>query len=326
MFVMSRAAPRSTGLVSGNQADMVQLCLSVPVCEIGLKDQDGLTAFDIAFRAGDKRVMALFYASMAEMEETDPQAALLRMLTLSSELDENRPVFPGGAIFEPIQDRNLLLVIALLEHGVDLTTKDNNGNTALHIAAGLFGGAEITKRLLQAGSDIEARDDEGATELHHAARSAEMETVQILLDGNADTTIEDVDGKVALEWAPRSAQQGVARMIQNYAARVATGDGSGRMALKQAQGTVQSERVVFAKPEVHSERQMAPNPTGSKMDAGKGRRAERTKKKISHLELKNDEGRTALLEAAHNGDLEHVQILLSLGAELRPGTRTEIPR
>lgn len=107
--------------------DMVRLCLSVPDCKTGLRDGESLTAFDIALRSGDDFLPSLFYHSILQIEPSSPQDALLRVLTLSSEQAESKPIFPGEALFDPIVDRNSPLVAALLNRGVDLTTRDING-------------------------------------------------------------------------------------------------------------------------------------------------------------------------------------------------------
>lgn len=139
-------------------SDMVQLCLSVPDCDVGVCDDTGYTGFDLALGAGNgsDAIPTLFYVSVLELQETHPQIALLRALTLSSEPDEDKPVFPGKALFDPIRDRNSPLVSALIKRRVDLTARDKDGNTALHLAAAVADNAEITMMLLKAGADIHA--------------------------------------------------------------------------------------------------------------------------------------------------------------------------
>lgn len=139
-------------------SDMVQLCLSVPDCDVVVLDNTGYTAFDLALGAGNgsDAIPTSFYRSIFEMEQTDPQGALLRALTMSSEPDEDKPVFPGEALFDPIKDRNSHLVAALIKRRVDLTVRDRNGNMALHLAVALADNREITVMLLKAGADIHA--------------------------------------------------------------------------------------------------------------------------------------------------------------------------
>lgn len=55
--------------------NMVRLCLSVPDCDVGLKDNEGLTAFDISLRTGQEVIPSLLYNSIFNMEESHPQSA-----------------------------------------------------------------------------------------------------------------------------------------------------------------------------------------------------------------------------------------------------------
>lgn len=120
---------------SQKRTDLINLCLSIPEFDIGLRNKDNLTAFDLA--ATEMEIMALFYKSMIDLEERDPQSALLRMLTMTSEPAENKAVFPGKAIFCPIEDGNTPLVKALIKRGIDLTAQDINSDTALHLPSNL---------------------------------------------------------------------------------------------------------------------------------------------------------------------------------------------
>lgn len=172
------------------QPDLVRLCLSVPDCVIGLKDNDGLTAFDISLRSGaDDTIPALFYSSMFELEQRDPQAALLRVLTVTSVPAPDMPVFPGEAIFDPIEHTNLPLVQALLDRGIDLAVRNRDGDTALHVAARL-GDVHVAGMLLDHGVDVDAEDSRGRTALQ-VAHEQHVEDMIGLLEAVA------MDGELA---------------------------------------------------------------------------------------------------------------------------------
>lgn len=157
---------------------MLRLCLSIAECNTALRDHNDLTGFDIARQASDDLVPVLFYTKILDMDASDPQGAHLRFLTMTLQRSENLPLFPGDALIQPIDDRNSAIVAALISRGVDLTTRDDDGNTALHVAAGK---ADIVRRLLEAGSDIDVTGAAGTTALHCAARTAHEETVRVLI-------------------------------------------------------------------------------------------------------------------------------------------------
>lgn len=187
-----------------NHTNLVALCLSVPECDTGLRDSNGLTAFDVssAHWGDDMAIPGLFYASMVEMDSTRPQAALLRLLTITAEpaRSEAKIVFPGEALFDPINDRNVLLVKALLARGVDLTAVNGKGDTALHLAADIDN-VEIAVRLLMAGSDVDARGNKGDTPLHRAAQTGGNRMVQELLGWDAAPDLRNRQDKTALDLA-----------------------------------------------------------------------------------------------------------------------------
>lgn len=199
--------------------DMVRLCLSVLECDVGLKDNDGLTAFDLALRAAgaNEVIPTMFYRSMFEIEQSDPQTALLRALTVTSEPAQGRSPFPGEAIFAPVHDCNTPLVKALIERGVDLTARNAHGDTALHVAATKVGNVEIAAMLLEAGSDVNAVGNGGATPLHHAAQTTESQTmVELFLNWDADTAVRDIDDSFASDWASQTGQLDIARIIEDH--------------------------------------------------------------------------------------------------------------
>lgn len=183
-----------------NLPDMVMLCLSVPECLIGLRDNPGLTAFDISLRnagAGDDVIPNLFYKSMLELEHTHPDDALLRVLTVTSAPDTEKPIFPGEAIFDPIAHRNGPLVKALIDRGIDLTATNTSGDTALHLAIQL-GDVAAATMLLEAGADVDALGSAGTTPLHCAGVTGQVDIAQLLVDHGAVVGAEDKPGEPEL--------------------------------------------------------------------------------------------------------------------------------
>lgn len=69
--------------------------------------------------------------------------------------------------------------------------------TALHLAAKI-GNERLTKLFINKGLDINVRDNQGKTALHYAARTRETAVVKLLLKNGADNTIQDVNNSIPL--------------------------------------------------------------------------------------------------------------------------------
>ncbi|XP_069170662.1 tyrosine-protein kinase HTK16 isoform X2 [Procambarus clarkii] len=77
---------------------------------------------------------------------------------------------------------NIIVVSELLKSGYKkIDDKNNNGQTALHIAS-MKGYEEITKMLLQSMASVEVRDEEGVTPLHLASRYNNPAIVRLLVE------------------------------------------------------------------------------------------------------------------------------------------------
>lgn len=88
----------------------------------------------------------------------------------------------------------------LLEQGVDIDVKDQNGNTSLHLAA-LNGHTDIVKLLLEKGSDLSVVNKEGNTFLHLAAFNGHIDTVKFLLEEGSDLSAVNKYGDTPLNTA-----------------------------------------------------------------------------------------------------------------------------
>ncbi|XP_045072109.1 ankyrin-2-like, partial [Coregonus clupeaformis] len=84
------------------------------------------------------------------------------------------------------------LVEELLERGSAVDSATKKGNTALHIAS-LAGQKEVARLLLKRGADINAQSQNGFTPLYMAAQENHLEVVRYLLEngGNQSTATED---------------------------------------------------------------------------------------------------------------------------------------
>lgn len=274
----------------GNHTDMVRLCLSVPECDIGLKDNEGLTAFDLSV-GGTDVIPTLFYTSMIDMQDTHPEEALLRVLTVTSQPELDRPDFPGTAIFGPICSSNLPLVRALVHRGIDQTARNPDGDTALHLAA-QAGNVEIATVLLEGGFDVNAIGNRGATPLHHAAYLPENRAmVEVFLDWEADIDVKDTKQILASQWAAGNGQFDVARLLLDRSIHIEDQQLAGGIALPVLEEHMQHDSI---HPEVVEAQVIDAEVAGK-------------------IEYKYSGGVKTLLLAAEKGDLETIRALLKRG-------------
>ncbi|KAL2079306.1 hypothetical protein ACEWY4_025050 [Coilia grayii] len=84
------------------------------------------------------------------------------------------------------------LVQELLERGAAVDSSTKKGNTALHIAS-LAGQGEVVKILVKRGADINAQSQNGFTPLYMASQENHLDVVRYLLEngGNQSTATED---------------------------------------------------------------------------------------------------------------------------------------
>lgn len=100
----------------------------------------------------------------------------------------------------------------LLDAGMDVDKRDENGRTAL-IAAARRGHAQIVGMLLEEGCNVNATDTSGRTALIYAAREGFPPVVKLLLRGGADASIADRRGQTALDYAKAAKQDGIVEML-----------------------------------------------------------------------------------------------------------------
>ena len=95
-----------------------------------------------------------------------------------------------------IGNGNLELVKYLVEKGIDINAKDNDGETALFKSYENF---DISKYLIEKGLDINAKNDEGNNPLLISCMCPYIATVEFLIkECKADIDVRDNDGNTPL--------------------------------------------------------------------------------------------------------------------------------
>ena len=129
----------------------------------------------------------------------------------------NKIYFDPESPFDEMREKNTVLHLAahnffgvdssilvpfLLENGGDPNTRNNNGDTSLHIAY-KFGNRDIVacKALIEAGAKVNLQNASGNTPLHLACRAihGDLEFIEILIDAGADLNLRNKKGKTPIE-------------------------------------------------------------------------------------------------------------------------------
>lgn len=130
-----------------------------------------------------------------------------------------------------IRDSNQ--VASELSAGADPNARDRFGRTPLMWASRFINkDPAVQQQLIKAGASVSAQDDQGATALHLAAAGAWLEELQSLLDAGAPIDAKDNSGRTPLMWAAAE-RSGMfkAQLLIKAGAQVNATDNEGRSAL-----------------------------------------------------------------------------------------------
>ena len=94
---------------------------------------------------------------------------------------------------------NLGAIHQHIKAGSDLNVLEPTRASSPLITAAAFGKTEAAKILIEAGVDLNYKNNDGSTALHTAAFFCRVEIVEALLEKGADKTLKNKTGKIAFE-------------------------------------------------------------------------------------------------------------------------------
>jgi ankyrin repeat protein len=107
------------------------------------------------------------------------------------------------------------IVNLLLERGIDINQKDEDGRNALHLAS-WYGHQETVQLLIENRIDIKQTDEFGLNALHLASRYGHSVIVQILIKKGMDIRQKDsLFGQNALHWASEGGHGEIVQLLIN---------------------------------------------------------------------------------------------------------------
>ncbi|XP_074486289.1 uncharacterized protein ank2a isoform X7 [Sebastes fasciatus] len=107
------------------------------------------------------------------------------------------------------------LVEELLERGAPVDSPTKKGNTALHIAA-LAGQKEVVRLLMKRGGDVNSQSQNGFTPLYMAAQENHLEVVRFMLENDGNQSIATEDGFTPLAIALQQGHNSVVSLLLEH--------------------------------------------------------------------------------------------------------------
>jgi ankyrin repeat protein len=205
-------------------------------CQIDFQDAEGATPLMVACLRGQDDVVKtlldrgadpdfihdetgknILHKMATEAAPTFQWSPDTLALMLSKVTDLNRPDHDGRSpLLSAAASGQLALAGALLrckgENGVDVNQTNEQGHSALHLAARKNQPAMI-KLLLLSGAKIEARSDGGWTPLLSAAKEGHEPAVDALLTHGANINASTSTGMTSLHWAAENGKVATVRRL-----------------------------------------------------------------------------------------------------------------
>ncbi|XP_058496163.1 ankyrin-2-like [Solea solea] len=107
------------------------------------------------------------------------------------------------------------LVEELLDRGADVDSSTKKGNSALHIAS-LAGQKDVVRLLVKRGADINSQSQSGFTPLYMAAQENHLEVVRYLLENEGNQSIATEDGFTPLAIALQQGHNSVVSLLLEH--------------------------------------------------------------------------------------------------------------
>jgi ankyrin repeat protein len=209
----------------------------------------------------------------------------------------------------------------LVQKGVNLDVRDNDGNTALMIAFEA-GNDKASKLLIDAGANLDIRDNTGKTALMLAAEKGEFDVVDALIVAGANLNIRDNAGKTALMLAAAKGLVDLVRILIVAKANLNIRDNDGKTALMLAAEEGRAdvvEALIVAKADLNIRDNAGKTALMLAAEAGKTDVVDALIAARANLDIRDNAGRTALMRImAHRkyGCVGIAKKLVAFGAKL----------
>ncbi|MEQ1604449.1 MAG: DM9 repeat-containing protein [Pyrinomonadaceae bacterium] len=203
------------GAAAYDRTAMIDYFVNTEEYDVDDQDQYGQTALVVAarsdkaaavnalLRAGaDVTIRTTNNAEVFGLAAISNAAQALSALLNSGKFPVKSPLVEAG-LRTAAKNSKLQALNLLIQRGVNPNSPNNEGNTALMLAA-IEGHDDVTKALLTARVNIDAKNPQGETALILAASNGKRDVVKALIKAGADVRATDNNGKTAAQYAAQN--------------------------------------------------------------------------------------------------------------------------
>ncbi|XP_034470960.1 ankyrin-2b isoform X3 [Hippoglossus hippoglossus] len=218
---------------------------------------------------------------------------------------------------------NIDKVLEYLKGGVDISTCNQNGLNALHLAA-KEGHVDLVQELLDRGAAVDSATKKGNTALHIASLAGQVEVVKILIKRGADINSQSQNGFTPLYMAAQENHMDVVRyLLENGGNQsTATEDGFTPLAIALQQGHNQVVSVLLENdtkgkvrlPALHIAARKDDTKSAALLLQNDHNADVQSKMMVNRTTENGKSGFTPLHIAAHYGNVNVATLLLNRGA------------
>lgn len=226
-------------------------------------------------------------------------------------------------LLQGAMEGNTALVKRSLEQRAEIETKNEDGETALILAA-WYGSPEIVSLLLENGANVNAQDKLGFTALAKAATlgvGRHHEIVEILIHASANVNLKTKEGKSPFLLAMIHGHKEIGNVLRNAGAKEEayfSGKEADRELLSASRaGDWQRVKYVsFFKPDINAIDEIGMTPLMYSARNGNREILSMLLKSGATVDAKDKSGKTALMFAARRGHKEIISLLLDYEADI----------